>query len=63
MEKQIAAAFPEYSSREVKRVARESYRHLGRVAAETALLSRLDPARECSSTWKAPMGSSSSRSG
>ena len=41
-EKQIAAAFPEFSSREVKRVARESYRHLGRVAAETALLSRLD---------------------
>jgi KDO2-lipid IV(A) lauroyltransferase len=41
-EKQIAAAFPEYSSREVMRVARESYRHLGRVAAETALLSRLD---------------------
>ncbi len=41
-EKQIAAAFPELPSREVKRVARESYRHLGRVAAETALLSRLD---------------------
>ena len=41
-EKQIAAAFPEFSSRDVKRVARESYRHLGRVAAETALLSRLD---------------------
>jgi KDO2-lipid IV(A) lauroyltransferase len=41
-EKQVAAAFPEYSSREVKHVARESYRHLGRVAAETALLSRLD---------------------
>lgn len=41
-EKQIAAAFPEFSSREVKRVARESYRHLGRVAAETALFSRLD---------------------
>jgi KDO2-lipid IV(A) lauroyltransferase len=41
-EKQIAAAFPEFSSRKVKRVARESYRHLGRVAAETALLSRLD---------------------
>ena len=40
--KQIAAAFPEFSSREVQRVARESYRHLGRVAAETALLSRLD---------------------
>lgn len=41
-EKQIAAAFPEFSSREVERVARESYRHLGRVAAETALFSRLD---------------------
>lgn len=41
-EKQIAAAFPEYSSREVQRVARESYRHLGRVAAETALFSHLD---------------------
>lgn len=43
-EKQIAAAFPEFSSREVERVARESFRHLGRVAAETALLSRLDTA-------------------
>ena len=31
-EKQIAAAFPESSSREVQRMARESYRHLGRVA-------------------------------
>src|SRR5450432_4217910 len=41
-EKQIAAAFPERSSREVSRVARESYRHLGLVAAETALFSRLD---------------------
>ena len=43
-EKQIAAAFPELSSREVRRVARESYRHLGRVAAEVALFSRLDGA-------------------
>jgi KDO2-lipid IV(A) lauroyltransferase len=43
-EKQIAAAFPEFSSREVSRVARESYRHLGRVAAETALFSKLDGA-------------------
>lgn len=43
-EKQIAAAFPEFSSREVQRVARESFRHLGRVAAETALFSRLDGA-------------------
>lgn len=41
-ERQIAAAFPEFSSREVQRVARESYRHLGRVAAEVALFSRLD---------------------
>ena len=41
-EKQIAAAFPELSSRAVERVARESYRHLGRVVAETALFSRLD---------------------
>jgi KDO2-lipid IV(A) lauroyltransferase len=44
-ERQIAAAFPEFSSREVQRVARESFRHLGRVAAETALLSRLDAAQ------------------
>ncbi|MEO8880439.1 MAG: lysophospholipid acyltransferase family protein [Gemmatimonadaceae bacterium] len=43
-EKQIAAAFPEYSSREVQRVAKESFRHLGRVAAESALFSRLDGA-------------------
>jgi len=43
-EKQIAAAFPELSSREVERVARESYRHLARVAAETLLFSRLDGA-------------------
>jgi KDO2-lipid IV(A) lauroyltransferase len=41
-ERQIAAAFPEFSSWEVRRIARESFRHLGRVAAETALLSRLD---------------------
>ncbi|HEY7861997.1 MAG TPA: lysophospholipid acyltransferase family protein [Gemmatimonadaceae bacterium] len=41
-ERQIAAAFPEFPLREVQRVARESFRHLGRVAAETALLSRLD---------------------
>jgi Kdo2-lipid IVA lauroyltransferase/acyltransferase len=43
-EKQIAAAFPEFSSAEVSRVARESYRHLARVAAETLLLSRLNSA-------------------
>ena len=43
-EKQIAAAFPELSHREVQRLACESYRHLGRVAAETALFSKLDGA-------------------
>ncbi|MEO6208498.1 MAG: lysophospholipid acyltransferase family protein [Gemmatimonadaceae bacterium] len=43
-EKQIAAAFPEFSSREVQHVAKESFRHLGRVAAESALFSRLDGA-------------------
>lgn len=43
-EKQIAAAFPEFSSREVQRVAKGSFRHLGRVAAESALFSRLDGA-------------------
>lgn len=41
-EGQIAAAFPELSGGEVQRLARESYRHLGRVAAEVALLSRAD---------------------
>jgi Kdo2-lipid IVA lauroyltransferase/acyltransferase len=41
-ERQIAAAFPELAAPDVRRVARESYRHLGRVAAEMALLSRAD---------------------
>jgi len=40
VEKQIAAAFPEKSSVEVQRIARASYRHLGRNAVEAGLISR-----------------------
>lgn len=36
--RQIAAAFPERSDQEVRRLARAAYGHLGRVVAETALL-------------------------
>ena len=39
-ERQIAAAFPEWSAKRVEGVARESYRNLGRVAIEATLLSR-----------------------
>ena len=39
-ERQIAAAFPEWSASEVEKVARESYRNLGRVAIEATLLAR-----------------------
>ncbi len=39
-ERQIAAAFPEWSAERVEEVARESYRNLGRVAIEATLLSR-----------------------
>ncbi len=39
-ERQIAAAFPQWSASEVARVARESYNSLGRVAIEATLLSR-----------------------
>jgi Kdo2-lipid IVA lauroyltransferase/acyltransferase len=39
-ERQIAAAFPEWSAEKVEDVARESYRNLGRVAIEATLLSR-----------------------
>jgi KDO2-lipid IV(A) lauroyltransferase len=39
-ERQIAAAFPEWSAKRVEEVARESYRNLGRVAIEATLLSR-----------------------
>jgi KDO2-lipid IV(A) lauroyltransferase len=40
VEKQIAAAFPEKSADEVHRIARASYRHLGRNAVEAGLISR-----------------------
>jgi KDO2-lipid IV(A) lauroyltransferase len=41
VEKQIAAAFPELDDVAVVRLARESYRHLGRTFIETALLDSL----------------------
>lgn len=42
VERQIAAAFPERSTDEVKRLSRGAYRHLGRLSIETALLPSLD---------------------
>lgn len=41
VEKQIGAAFPELGEKEVLRIARLSYRHLGRTSVEAALLSNL----------------------
>ena len=41
VERQIAAAFPELTRKEVVDLARESYRHLGRSSIETALLGSL----------------------
>ena len=41
VERQIAGAFPEWPPKKVKRVAIDSYRHLGRTAIETALLDSL----------------------
>ncbi|HMI47922.1 MAG TPA: hypothetical protein VK481_04565, partial [Gemmatimonadaceae bacterium] len=41
VERQIAAAFPDLSSEEVRKLAVESYRHLGRTFIETALLDKL----------------------
>lgn len=38
VERQIAAAFPELSSKQVTELSRASYRHLGRTSIETALL-------------------------
>lgn len=43
VERQIAAAFPDKSRDEVNRIARASYRHLGRNAVEAALMSRKGP--------------------
>lgn len=41
VERQIAAAFPEWPAGKVRRVANASYRHLGRSAIETALMDSL----------------------
>ena len=41
VERQILAAFPEYDEKEVARIARGAYEHLGRVAAEATLLPAL----------------------
>jgi KDO2-lipid IV(A) lauroyltransferase len=41
VERQIAAAFPEITERELDAIARASFAHLGRLAVETALLPRL----------------------
>jgi KDO2-lipid IV(A) lauroyltransferase len=43
VERQIAAAFPEYDRARVRDVARDAYRNLGRISVETALLSRIGP--------------------
>ncbi len=45
VESQIATAFPEWGAREVRRVARGAYEHLGRTAVEAALLSTLSRER------------------
>src|SRR5580658_2087366 len=45
VESQIMAAFPDWDSRAVRRVARRAYEHLGRTAAETALLPTLSHER------------------
>jgi KDO2-lipid IV(A) lauroyltransferase len=41
VERQIAAAFPEWSDEQVKKVAADSYAHLGRTSVEAALLPSL----------------------
>lgn len=43
VEKQINAAFPELDQKGVERIARASYRHLGRNAVEAALISSRGP--------------------
>ena len=43
VEKQIAAAFPDRNNDEVQRIARASYRHLGRNAVEAVLIGRKGP--------------------
>src|SRR5688572_3653435 len=41
VERQIAAAFPDWSEQKVKEIAGESYAHLGRTSVEAALLPSL----------------------
>src|SRR3978361_2077187 len=41
VERQIAAAFPELTPEGVRKLAGDSYRHLGRTFIETALLDKL----------------------
>src|SRR5678816_813680 len=43
VERQIAAAFPGLDERDVKRIARAAYEHLGRSSIEAAMLARLRP--------------------
>jgi len=43
VEQQVAAAFPGIDAREIARITRGSYRNLGRVAIEAAIISRLEP--------------------
>lgn len=43
VERQVAAAFPELNSGAVRRVAREAYDNIGRVAVEATIVSRLGP--------------------
>ena len=43
VEKQIAAAFPDRNNDDVQRIARASYRHLGRNAVEAVLIGRKGP--------------------
>ncbi|MDO8501234.1 MAG: lysophospholipid acyltransferase family protein [Gemmatimonadaceae bacterium] len=45
VERQIAAAFPELDHAGVQKIARASYRHLGRTSVEAALLGNLGPER------------------
>jgi len=45
VERQIAAAFPDWSAAQVHRTARAAYEHLGRSSVEAALLPSLGPAR------------------
>ncbi|MCX5763969.1 MAG: lysophospholipid acyltransferase family protein [Gemmatimonadetes bacterium] len=57
VERQIAAAFPEFDQARVQEVARESYRNLGRVTVEATVLATIGAAHaiplfhECPDDW------------